>query len=163
MEEKKQIHDEKIKDVKILIGMEDSEQKKEIVDILSETFTVHAVSDSEEAYQEIHKFDPDLVILDYSLSKINPIDLHDGIAFIHSYISMVICATEENLEVARRVWSRRAIDFIIKPFETGSFIQDVNKIMRNLINKREVDALSKQVKQLEEAIKKIRTEMDKKK
>jgi PleD family two-component response regulator len=138
--------------LKILIGLEAGKQRDEIVRILSEDYAVVTVSDSEEAYERIHSFDPDLAILDYSLSKVNPIDLHEGISMIHSYVQVVICATAENLEVAHRVWSRRAMDFIIKPVSTGRFIQDVNKIIRYIYDKRELKQLREQLKSIEKKI-----------
>ncbi len=144
--------------IKIVIGMEDSAQKEEIVEILSQTYSVETASDSEEAYHLIHKFDPDLVILDYSLSKMHPIDLHNGISFIHSYMHLVICVTSDNLEVARRVWHRRAMDFIFKPYHTVCFVQDVNKIVRYILDKRELDKLHRRIKAMEDELKEIKKE-----
>jgi len=148
----------KTEKIKIVIGIEDSEQKQEIVKILSQTYSVQTASDSEEAYHVIHKFDPDLAILDYSLSKMHPIDLHEGISFVHSHVHLVICVTSENLEVARRVWHRRAMDFIFKPFHTTRFIQDVNKIIRYILDKRELDTLRKRINVIENELKKIKKE-----
>jgi len=146
--------------LKILIGLEPTPQREEIVSILAEKYSVETVSDSEEAYTRIHSFDPDLAILDYSLSKVNPIDLHDGIAMVHSYVQVVICATAENLEVAHRVWSRRAMDFIMKPVTTDRFIQDVNKIIRYIFDKRELKQLRARIKSIEEDIAKIKKEKE---
>ncbi len=149
--------DEKLK---IIIGLEDSVQKDEIIAILSEAYSVMTVDDCEDAYHKIHSFDPDLAILDYSLSKVHPIDLHEGIAMIHSYVQVVICVTAENLEVARRVWSRRAMDFIMKPIKTDRFIQDVNKIIRYIIDKRELKQLRLRVKAIEDEIAKLKGKID---
>lgn len=146
--------------LKILIGLEAGAQRDEIVGILSENYSVATVSDSEEAYERIHSFDPDLAILDYALSKVNPIDLHEGISMIHSYVQVVICANAENLEVAHRVWSRRAMDFIIKPFSTGRFIQDVNKIIRYIYDKRELKQLRDHLRSLEKKIDAIKKEKE---
>jgi response regulator of citrate/malate metabolism len=138
--------------IKILIGLEDDMPKNEIVENLSEFYSVVTVKDCEEAYHTIHSFDPDLAILDYSLSKLHPIDLHEGIAMVHSYVHVVICATVENLEVAERVWSRRAMDFIVKPITSGRFVQDVHKIIRYIIDKRELTQLRKRIKAIEDQI-----------
>jgi PleD family two-component response regulator len=142
--------------LKILIGLDPCPERDEIVAILSSQYDVVTVVDSEEAYEKIHSFDPDLAILDYSLSKVNPIDLHHGIAMVHSYVQVVICATAENLEVAHRVWSRRAMDFIMKPITAERFIQDVNKIIRYIYDKRELKQLRERIKVIEKEIIKIK-------
>jgi len=146
--------------LKIIIGLEEGHQKDDIIRILSESYEVMVVDDCEEAYHKIHSFDPDLAILDYSLSKVHPIDLHEGISMVHSYVQVVICATAENLEVARRVWSRRAMDFIVKPITNERFIQDVNKIIRYIIDKRELKQLRLRMKAVEEEIEKLKGKMD---
>ena len=151
----------KVKNMKILIGLEDKKQRDEIVSVLSRTFTVVTAFDSEEAYERIHHIDPDLAILDYTLSKINPINLYDGIAFIHSNVHMVICVTSENLEVARRVWSRRAIDFILKPIQTDRFVHDVLKITRYLVDKAELEAVREQVETLQQEIDSLKQKLKK--
>ena len=76
---------------------------------------------------------------------------------------MVICVTNENLEVARRVWSRRAIDFILKPIQTGRFVHDVLKITRYLVDKAELEALREQVQTLQQEVDSLKQKLRKKK
>jgi len=154
--------DEKIaiREIKILIGLPDGPQKDEIVSILSSSHTVETASDSVEAYKKIHEIDPDIAILDYALSKINPINLSDGISFIHANVYMVICVTDENIEVASWAWNKRALDFIMKPYTTDRFVQDARKILRYIIQKKEVERLRKEVQTLQEEIKNIRLKLN---
>ncbi len=142
--------------MKILLGLESGTDIGKIVFKLSEKYDVKMVNDAEEAYEFIHTFDPDLAILDYTLSKINPIDLHDGISFIHSHLKLVICVSNENYEVASRIWSKRAMDFIIKPFTVERFLLDVNKIVRYILDQRELDLLRKRINYYESVLKDLR-------
>ena len=141
---------------KILLGLDKRDPIDKIVKLLSKNFTIKVVNDAEEAYVQIHTFDPDLTILDYSIPKLNPIDLHDGISFVHSHMYLVLCVTSENLEVARRVWNKRAMDYIFKPIQTEHFIQDVYKIVRYIIDRKELDLLRSQIKVLEEKLKNVK-------
>jgi len=146
----------KLDEFKILLGLNKNDPVDEIVEVLSNKFNVKCVSDAEEAYAIIHTFDPDLTILDYSIPKLNPIDLHDGISFVHSHMYLVLCVTAENLEVARRVWNKRAMDYIFKPIQKEHFVQDVNKIVRYIIDRRELEYLQQQIKFLEEQFNKLK-------
>jgi DNA-binding NtrC family response regulator len=146
------------KRIKILLGLERNTQTVEIAERLGESFDVIVVHDAEEAYQKIHSFDPDIAIFDYGLAKIHPIELHEGISMVHFYIHVVICVNEENLLVARRIWQKRAIDFILKPFDLERFINDVHKIVRHVIDQRTIERLAKKIESLESEIGKLRGE-----
>jgi len=147
---------EEIRKFKVLLGLEQNESTPRIIEILSKSYLVQTVIDTEDAYHHIHSFDPDLAILDYSLSKLHPINLHEGISFVHASLHLVICVTEENLEVAHRVWNRRAIDFILKPYTVDRFIHDVNKVVRYVLERRELDQLRKRINILEREMKQLR-------
>jgi DNA-binding NtrC family response regulator len=136
-------------DIKILLALTGDAKRVAIVHALSKKFSIETASDAEEAYHAIHKFNPDIAILDYNLSKINPIDVFDGVSLVHHTVYYVICVTNENLEVARRVWKRRAMDFIIKPYDVKRFVQDINKLVRYVFEQRELKYLRKRVKALE--------------
>jgi two-component system, OmpR family, response regulator VicR len=135
--------------IKLLIGLEEGSKTDEILANLKTSYNVEMVYDSEEAYQKIHVFDPDIAILDYALSKIHPIELYEGISMVHFHLRVVICVNNENLEVASRIWKQRAIDFILKPFTAEQFVLDVNKVVRHVLDLRENESLKKKIVLLE--------------
>ena len=145
--------------VRIALGLGEYEQIDQIVTILSHMHDIEVVADSEEAYHTIHAFKPDIAVLDYSLSKIHPIELYEGIALAHKNVHFVICVTEDNYQIAQRVWKRRASDFIFKPFLPEQFVNDINKIVRNVFNFIEIEELQKRIKALEEELKLLKIKL----
>jgi len=133
----------------LLLGLHDEPAAERIFAVLSRSFLVQAAVDAEDAYHKIHTLDPDLAVLDYALPKINPINLHEGISFLHANVGVVICVTEENYAVASRVWSKRAVDFIFKPYTETRFVQDVMKVMRYILLHKENEQMRTQIRTLE--------------
>jgi two-component SAPR family response regulator len=140
------------KKTKIVIGLHENEYCNDIVNRLKNMHELEVVYDTEEAYHTIHVFKPDIAILDYSLSKIHPIELYEGIALAHPHVHFVICVTDDNYKVAQKVWKRRACDFIFKPFTAEQFVCDVNKIVRNVFDLKEIEFLKKKIKDLEDEV-----------
>ncbi|MBU1864036.1 MAG: response regulator [Candidatus Omnitrophica bacterium] len=138
-----------IKLIKVVVGIGNYEHAEEIVDMLKTMYTVEVVADAEEAYHTIHVFKPNLAILDFSLAKIHPIELYEGVALIHPEVSFVLCVTKDNFKVAQRVWNKRSADFIFKPFTPQQFIYSVNKVVRNIINIRDIEQLKRKIEFLQ--------------
>ena len=145
--------------VRIALGLGEYEHIDRIVAILSQMHDIEVVADSEEAYHNIHAFKPDIAVLDYSLAKIHPIELYEGIALAHAHVHFIICVTEENYQIAQRVWKRRASDFIFKPFFPEQFVNDINKIVRNVFNMIEIEELSERIKNLEKELKRLKVKL----
>lgn len=141
-----------LRSIKILLALEASPERQEIIEELSKYYNVQVADDCENVYDKVHSFDPDIAILDYSISKLHPIDLHEGISLVHSHLHLVICVNTENLEVAERIWHKRAIDYIIKPYTTKRFLNDVKKVLRYVLHVQEIKKLRKRIKELKKEI-----------
>ena len=144
---------------KIVIGLEKYDRIDEIAERFKDMHDVEFVNDSEEAYHAIHVFKPDIAILDYALSKIHPIELYEGIALAHSSVHFVICVTEENYRVAQTIWKQRSCDFIFKPFFPEQFMSDVNKIVRNVYDMREINELKLKIDDLKNEINRLNQQL----
>lgn len=142
----------KANELKILIGIEPGPDRDAIVRELRRPFIVDTVDDTEQAYDKIHHFDPDIAVLDYSLDKIHPINLHDGISLVHSYLVMVLCVTEENLQVAFRAWQKRSMNYILKPYTVERFVHDVRKIARHVMDQNKIKELRREVVDLKKKV-----------
>lgn len=129
---------------RLYIGLEDKTLEAEVIDELSSVFSVSPVLDTAHAYDVIHKGAPDMLIIDYALAKINPVDLYDGVSVFHD-VPIVLCVSEENYEVTRRVWKKRSIDYILKPFSKQRFIFDVYKAVRHLMLVQDHERLIKEL------------------
>lgn len=142
--------------VRLALGLGECERCTEIVEKLSTMYFVDVVADSEEAYHTIHVFKPDLAILDFSLSKIHPIELYEGVVLAHAHVKFVLCVNEDNFKVAQRVWKRRSVDFIFKPFYPEQFVNNVNTIVRNMLNIKEMKVMSERIALLEEQVSELK-------
>jgi DNA-binding response OmpR family regulator len=94
----------------------------------SEGFTVLMASDADEAMELLLEHDPDLVVSDVTLPRI------DGILFMKvvraikdiPVILMTALSKEENKELGL---SNGAVDFISKPFDPQDFVFRVRRIL----------------------------------
>jgi len=143
--------------VRIVVGLGDCERSEEIINQLKTMYEVEVVGDSEEAYHTIHVFKPHLAILDFSLSKIHPIELYEGVALAHAGVTFVLCVTEDNYKVAQKIWKQRSVDFIFKPFFPLQFVNNLNTIVRNLLNTRYLQENQDQIKSLQEEIDRLKS------
>ncbi|MBN1493911.1 MAG: response regulator [Candidatus Omnitrophica bacterium] len=145
-----------IKQFRVLLALESEQKNKAIQQVLDEFYVVQVARDAEEVYSIIHQFQPDLAVLDYSLTNINPIELHEGIEFLHPHTKFVICVTNENLEIAKRIWLHRSIDYIRKPIGDDHIIDDINKLVRHILDQREIKGLQEQINRLKDENEKLR-------
>ena len=144
------------KQFRVLLALENDEKNESIGKVLEEFYVVKIARDADQVYSIIHQFQPDLAVLDYSLTNINPIELHEGIEFLHPNTKFVICVTEENLAVAKCIWFQRSIDYIRKPISDGNIVDDINKLVRHIIDQREITDLQEQVNRLKDENEKLR-------
>jgi DNA-binding NtrC family response regulator len=140
----------------VVLALENAEKNERVQKALQGHYEVKLAKDADEVYALIHQFQPDLAILDYNLTRINPIELHEGIEFLHPTTKFVICVTDENLEVAKRVWFQRSIDYIRKPVGDKHFIDDINKLVRHIVDQRQIHTLQDEVRRLNEENEKLR-------
>jgi PleD family two-component response regulator len=140
----------------ILLGIEDRDLIEYCKQQLSSYCIVHVAYDAQGVYQIMHEAKIDLAILDYSLPNVNPIELHEGMAFLHPETTIVLCVSPENRAVATRIWHKRAMDYIYKPTEGPRFVDDINKVLRYTVVQDYVRKLEVRIMQLEKQLKEFR-------
>lgn len=137
---------------KIVLGFHDWQISAYVAEAAREMYEINIVRTAEEAYAAVHAFTPDLAILDYAMDGINPIEFHEGIEMMHPETMIVICVDEMNLEIAKRIWRRRSMDFIRKPIYHDRIVDDMNKIVRHIIDRRCIQELTEKVRELSRPI-----------
>jgi PleD family two-component response regulator len=140
----------------ILLGIEDRDLVEYCKQQLASYCIVHVAYDAQRVYQIMHEAKIDLAVLDYSLPNVNPIELHEGMAFLHPETTIVLCVSQENRAVATRIWHKRAIDYIYKPTESVRFVDDINKVLRYIIAQDYVRKLEERIMHLEKELKEFR-------
>jgi len=146
------------KPYKILLAIEDAAVAEDCKNNLGDSCAVTLVSSSEEVYEVLHDVKVDLAVLDYSLSNVNPIELHEGMALLHPNTTVVLCVTRENREVATRIWRKRALDYIQKPFDGILLVDNINKVLRHIVAQDYIRKLEQRILKLEDEMKKLKGE-----
>ncbi len=149
------------KDVKILIGLSDRRFLKAVVQILGRVYTVQSGFRIRDFAKKVHSFTPDLVIIDYQFSGMKATDLYQGIEFMHPNCVFVVRAESERLKIARLLWKRRAMDYIRKSPRVFDFVQDVNKVVRYIIERKENEEHILQIKALKKSISELKMKLRK--
>ena len=138
-----------MKEFRILFALANDALQAEIAARLEKYYTIRGAENAEAVTDAIHEFQPQLAIIDYALADVNPIEIDEGLKFLHPDTKIVLCVTDENLEVASRIWHKRAIDYIRKPLDIDHMEDDVNKIVRHLLDQVYKESLAKKLNDLE--------------
>ncbi|MBN1493720.1 MAG: response regulator [Candidatus Omnitrophica bacterium] len=144
------------KPYKVLLAIDDTALTDYCKLKLKDYCVVYVVDSSSRVYEIMHEAQIDLAVLDYSLPQINPIELHEGMEFLHPDTTIVLCVTRENREVATRIWHKRAIDYIQKPLDGPRLIDDINKVLRYIVAQDYVRRLEQRILQLEKELNDVR-------
>lgn len=118
--------------LKRILVLDDNQDILEMVNevLTYENFDVHATSDSTDILAVAHKFDPNLVILDYRLSNANGGEICKELKAHPRFkeIPVIIFSAYINANVDFSSYGCNAV--ISKPFDLSELIEKVN----NLIN-----------------------------
>ncbi|MDD5730281.1 MAG: response regulator [Candidatus Omnitrophica bacterium] len=123
---------------KILIVDDDLE----IIDMLNtrlkkEGYEVATALDGEEALSKVAGFDPDVVLLDLMLPKLNGFDVLARIRqeYKDKWRPVIIISAQAELETLKRCYSLEADHYLTKPCTMGAILQGI-RTMLSLIPSR---------------------------
>lgn len=80
----------------------------------------------------IHKYienNPDLVLMDITMDKMNGVDALINIKKIDSSAKVVMCQAMGQEDFVMRALRNGALDFIVKPFNCDRMVRSVHKIL----------------------------------
>lgn len=121
---------------KILVVDDDKSMVKMIKDILEiENYIVNVAYDGEQALKEAQK-QPDLIILDINLPKINGIEVCEK---IRGCVRCPILFLTARIEEKDRIIGLKAggDDYIVKPFSVGELLARIEAHLRREIRSKE--------------------------
>jgi len=94
-----------------------------------EGFDTVIVSDGDSAINLMDKIEPDLVILDTMMPRLDSFQILDQLRE-HSDVPIIMLTTEYEVQSLRKALSRGADDFIRKPFGMRTFIARIRAKLR---------------------------------
>lgn len=145
------------KNFKILLALSDARFAKQVSRLLQAFYKVHYTTTLKEFSDEIHRGEFDLIVIDYQFGGMRAEDVYQGIEFMHPNAVFVVYTDRQQKRIARRLWKRRAIDYIVHTHQPQRFVQSVNKAMRWTIQKRDTISLERTLKNIESLIQDVKS------
>lgn len=135
--------------MKILIA-DDEKNMRWILgkNLRKEDFTVAEACDGEEAFHLFLDEDPDLVILDYRMPKLDGIEVLKRIKTINPKLPVIMITAHGSTDAAVEAMKLGAADYVSKPF-------DINDLKLTIFKALNIDKLNKEIDYLKETAKQI--------
>ena len=149
------------KEFKILLALNKQDFAKKVLYQLRKTYTIHLARTLKQFSHQVHKYEFDLVIIDYQFCGMKAEDVYQGIEMLHPNALFVIYTQRHKKDLAMKVWKRRALDYISYTSDIYSFCEEVNKCVRWLIQRTEVTTLGKKIDDLAHSITEIGRKIEK--
>ena len=107
-------------------------------------FNVIEAGDGEEAFNLYLDEEPDLVILDYRMPKLDGMEVLKRIKTISSKLPVIMITAHGSTDAAVEAMKLGAVDYISKPF-------DINDLKLSIFKALNIDQLNKEIDYLKEA------------
>jgi Response regulator containing CheY-like receiver, AAA-type ATPase, and DNA-binding domains len=135
--------------MKILIA-DDEKNMRWILgkNLRDEKFTVVEAGDGEEAFHLFLDEDPDLVILDYRMPKLDGMEVLKRIKTINTKLPVIMITAHGNTDAAVEAMKLGAVDYVSKPF-------DIDELKLSIFKALNIDQLNKEIDSLKEMNKQI--------
>lgn len=135
--------------MKILIA-DDEKNMRWILgkNLRDEKFTVVEAGDGEEAFHLFLDEDPDLVILDYRMPKLDGMEVLKRIKTINSKLPVIMITAHGSTDAAVEAMKLGAVDYVSKPF-------DIDELKLSIFKALNIDQLNKEIDSLKEMNKQI--------
>lgn len=135
--------------MKILIA-DDEKNMRWILgkNLKDENFTVVEASDGEEAFHLFLDEEPDLVIMDYRMPKLDGMEVLKRIKTINVKLPVIMITAHGSTDAAVEAMKLGAVDYISKPF-------DINDLKLSIFKALNIDQLNKEIDYLKETTKQL--------
>lgn len=135
--------------MKILIA-DDEKNMRWILgkNLRDENFSVSEASDGEEAFHLFLDEEPDLVILDYRMPKLDGMEVLKRIKTINPKLPVIMITAHGSTDAAVESMKLGAADYVSKPF-------DINDLKLSIFKALNIDKLNKEIDYLKETAKQI--------
>jgi two-component system response regulator AtoC len=130
--------------MKILIA-DDEKNMRWILgkNLMEENFTVIEASDGEEAFNLFLDEEPDMVILDYRMPKLDGMEVLKRIKTINSKLPVIMITAHGSTDAAVEAMKLGAVDYVSKPF-------DIDDLKLTIFKALNIDKLNKEIDYLKE-------------
>jgi DNA-binding response OmpR family regulator len=130
-----------------LLYIEDDKDIQEIYRSLLEEWVehVHCASDGEEGYAKYLSLQPDIILLDINMPKIDGLSLAKKIREVDKDVKMIITTSHGEQDKLIQAIELYLVKYILKPIEPDILKDAMDKAITEILEARESDAKSKKV------------------
>ncbi|MFW2388233.1 MAG: sigma-54-dependent transcriptional regulator [Polyangiales bacterium] len=131
---------------RVLVVDDDPAIRKIITDRMrAQGHEVEGAADGEAALEAVESFDPDLMLLDMKMPKMDGFEVLEALRRIESPPEVVMITAHGNIERAVRAIRTGAADFIVKPFEAAHLDHTVARVLEALGLRQRLEQLQNEV------------------
>ncbi len=112
-----------------------------------EGFSTIEAGDGEEAFNSFVDKEPDMVILDYRMPKLDGMEVLRRISKINEKIPTIMITAHGNTEAAVEAMKLGAVDYLAKPFDIEELKLKINKALKIDKMKKEIEFLKSETTQ----------------
>lgn len=110
----------------------------------SEGFATICAEDGEEAFNKFLDEEPDMIILDYKMPKLDGMEVLKRIKKINSKLPVIMITAHGSAEAAVEAMKLGAVDYVSKPF-------DITELKLTIFKVLNIDKLNKEIQYLKES------------
>lgn len=110
----------------------------------SEGFATICAEDGEEAFNKFLDEEPDMIILDYKMPKLDGMEVLKRIKKINSKLPVIMITAHGSAEAAVEAMKLGAVDYVSKPFDITELKLTIFKVLK-------IDKLNKEIQYLRES------------
>jgi DNA-binding NtrC family response regulator len=131
---------------RVLVVDDDPSIRKIIADRMrAQGHDVEVATDGEAALRAVEDFDPDLMLLDMKMPKMDGFEVLEALQRHHSAPDVVMITAHGNIERAVRAIQTGAADFIPKPFEAANLDHVVSRVLQAAGLRQRIEQLQDQL------------------
>jgi len=114
---------------KILVIDDEQGIRESLKIILENDYEIYELQNPENALENIKKINPDLVILDIKMPKMDGIDVLKRIKLKNPSLQVMILSGYKSVDTAQEAIRLGAVDYLTKPFDNKEVYESVKKVL----------------------------------
>ncbi len=118
----------------------------------SEGYETEDASDGEAALEQISKFDPEVVLLDYMMPNMDGLDVLRHVSQNYATSFVVMLTGKGSEEVAVECMKAGAVDYVLKPFDNERLLSVIRSALRYRESELKKREMTESLKELSEQL-----------
>lgn len=116
---------------KILVCDDDPSLQAAFKLILSDFYELVVVNNGNEATQRLESFNPDLLLLDIKMPRIDGLETLQNIRKVAPELKVIVVTGYQSTSAAQEMSKFGILDYIMKPFESNKLLNAVEKALHS--------------------------------